>query len=57
MEGNHLLLAEDHALGVREQSINIVAVWAFDVHEERVWGLNLPLKLMHALLRGRVRVK
>lgn len=53
----YLLLANDDPLWVRENSGDRVAHWAFDVHEEGIWGLNLSLELVLGSLVGGVNVE
>ena len=57
MDDAHLLSTNDDSLWVGVDGVYGVAHWAFDVHEERVGGLNLPLQLVLGGLLGWVNVK
>ena len=50
-------LALHGSLGVRENGRNLVALFADNVHEERVRGLYESLKFVHTLLLGRIGVQ
>lgn len=53
----YLLLANDDSLWVGVDGVNGVAHWAFDVHEEGVWRLDLSLEFMLGGLISGVHVK
>ena len=37
--------------------VNCLALWALDIHEEGVWGLNKSLELVNVLFRVWVNVE
>ena len=53
----YLLLANDDSLRVGVDGVNGMAHWAFDVHEEGVWRLDLSLEFMLGGLISGVHVK
>ena len=53
----YLLGAKADTAWVREDGVDVLALWALNIHEEGFWGLDELLKFVLALFFGWVHVK
>jgi hypothetical protein len=53
----YLLFAKNYILWMRENSIDSLALGAFNIHEERIWALDFSFKFVSVYLISWVYVK